>query len=393
MYQLIIVEDDEITRNALCEYISEYCTQFQICGTFHNGQKALEYLLSHQVHVILTDIKMPKMDGLTLCAEIRKTNPFCHIVIISGYGTFEYARQAIQYGVKDYLLKPINFREFRIFMNNLADSLDTFSVTFNTTEEDIALLFTDIIYGRYKSAAQIQKDLSAFQLPLDPLKHSGHILRLSLPKDDTMVCWQYEKARLPYAFTNILRMKLADTYVCNFLSTGPYYFFIALFLGETQAISESELTSAIFELLCIKCTLTDIYQFNNLHDLSTRNVLADFSVHNRNTTQNEDAVIRKVIEYINTNYDKDISRQEISDMVYFSSAYFSRFFKEKTGVCFIDYLTKIRMEKAIELLLHTNLTIDEITNKVGYKSRNQFILNFRQYTSLTPSEYRKRFFK
>ncbi len=92
------------------------------------------------------------------------------------------------------------------------------------------------------------------------------------------------------------------------------------------------------------------------------------------------------------NYDKDISRQELADSFYFSTAYFTRFFKNKTGVNFIDYLTTIRMEKAIELL-STRATIDEIAKLVGYKSRGHFISNFRHYTSMSPTEYRKQILK
>lgn len=392
MYRLIIVEDDEITQNAICEYISKCCHNFQVCGTFSNGQKALEYLLSNQVHVVLTDIKMPKMDGLSLCAEIRKTNPFCHIAIISGYGSFEYARQALQYGVKDYLLKPIDFKELRTFLDSLADSLDDTNASVNTSEEDIALFFADMVYGICKSPAQINKNMAELQLPINLDKKPGHIFRLSLSKDEACVHWQYEKDRLPYAFTNILRMKLNDTYVSNFISTGPYYYYIIVFMGEAQTILESDLAETVFDLSHIKCEIKDVFQFKNLYELSSCNVLKKFSETKEITSSDEDATIQKVKDYIHANYDKDISRQEISDMIYFSSAYFSRFFKEKVGVSFIDYLTTVRMEKAIELL-QTNLTIDEITRKVGYKSRNRFILNFRQYTSLTPSEYRKRFLK
>ena len=94
------------------------------------------------------------------------------------------------------------------------------------------------------------------------------------------------------------------------------------------------------------------------------------------------------MSYIQQHYNEDLTREDVADAVFLSSAYFSRFFKQKTGLSFIDYLTTVRMQKAIELL-GTHMKVGEIANRVGYLSRNRFFINFRQYSGYTPSEYRK----
>jgi len=127
MYQLIIVEDDEITKEALSDYICKSCSKIAVCAVFSNGEQALNYMKSNKVHIVLTDIKMPKLDGLMLCKEIQQNYPLCQMVIISGYGTFQYARQALQYGVKNYLLKPVDFRELEDCLNSLTSSIVTSS--------------------------------------------------------------------------------------------------------------------------------------------------------------------------------------------------------------------------------------------------------------------------
>lgn len=393
MYQLIIVEDDEFTKEALSDYICSNCDRIAVCGIFSNGEQALNYIKSNTVHIVLTDIKMPKLDGLMLCKEIQKNYPLCQMVIISGYGTFQYAKQAIQYGVKNYLLKPVDFKELKECLNSLISSLDSLNLSSNTHEEDIALFFTDVVGGLYKSPLKITEQIQKLNLPFSTNKHSGLILRLSLSSQGEDIHWQYEKDRLPYAFTNALRMTLENTYVINFFITGPYFYFAVIFLGDKHPVNTETLTDTLYELFPISCKLEIITDFTNIHQLAALNIFSSISDNRSEESgkKDENAIIQTVKNFIHANYDKDISRQDAADLVYFSPAYFSRFFKEHAGVNFIDYLTSVRMEKAIELL-NSNLSIDEISKRVGYKSRNRFILNFRQYTSLSPSEYRKHFY-
>ena len=99
--------------------------------------------------------------------------------------------------------------------------------------------------------------------------------------------------------------------------------------------------------------------------------------------------IQKSIQYIHQNYAKDLSRDSLAAALFISPSYFSIQFKKEMGVSFMEYLTKIRITVAIELL-KTNLRINDIAERVGYRNRNRFIINFREITGYTPSEYRKK---
>lgn len=94
------------------------------------------------------------------------------------------------------------------------------------------------------------------------------------------------------------------------------------------------------------------------------------------------------MSYIQAHYAEDLTREDVADAVFLSSAYFSRFFKQKTGLSFIDYLTTVRMQKAVELL-GSRMKVGEIAKKVGYQSRNRFFINFRLYSGYNPTEYRR----
>jgi len=99
-----------------------------------------------------------------------------------------------------------------------------------------------------------------------------------------------------------------------------------------------------------------------------------------------DIVIANAKKYIDENYDKDISMQDVADFVYYSSKYFSRLFKELTGERFSEYLVKIRMNRAIELLKDGERP-DKVSAKVGYRDSKYFARMFKQYTGYSLKEY------
>ncbi|HHV96108.1 MAG TPA: helix-turn-helix transcriptional regulator [Clostridiaceae bacterium] len=103
----------------------------------------------------------------------------------------------------------------------------------------------------------------------------------------------------------------------------------------------------------------------------------------------KDNIIEKIKDYIKENYKENISLTDVASMVYMSPSYISFAFKEATGENFTEYLTKVRIEKAMDLLLCTESDIDTIASKVGYEPRS-FLRAFKKYTGMTPTEYRKK---
>lgn len=102
-----------------------------------------------------------------------------------------------------------------------------------------------------------------------------------------------------------------------------------------------------------------------------------------------DSVIRKAVEYINENYDYDITREEVAKITHLSPSYFSTYFKSKTGINFHDYLLFVRISKAIEMLKEGKSTRD-ICESVGYSDVRFFNRKFKEFTSYTVAEYRKK---
>ncbi|RAV23304.1 response regulator [Paenibacillus contaminans] len=107
MNKLFIVEDEDIIRKGLVNNVQWEAWGFQVCGEAVNGKKALEYIEKHDVDVVLTDVRMPVMDGLELSRHVKRLKPEIKIVILTGFSEFEYARQSLENGVFQYILKPV----------------------------------------------------------------------------------------------------------------------------------------------------------------------------------------------------------------------------------------------------------------------------------------------
>lgn len=124
MYQLIIVDDEAVIRKGLRDYIDWKSMGFRVADTFEDGKEALEYLDSHKVDVVVTDIEMAEVSGLELAKQISQSGRGTKVIIISGYKEFEYARKAVEYGVENYLLKPIRMEEVTEIFGKIAENLD-----------------------------------------------------------------------------------------------------------------------------------------------------------------------------------------------------------------------------------------------------------------------------
>lgn len=111
MYKALIVDDEKIEREGIIFLIETLGLALETAAA-ENGVKAMEYLQNHEVDILFTDIRMPFMDGLALAAKAKSLNPKLKVIIVSAFGDFEYAKQAIQIHVVHYLLKPVEVAEF-----------------------------------------------------------------------------------------------------------------------------------------------------------------------------------------------------------------------------------------------------------------------------------------
>ncbi len=123
-YRVLLADDEEEIRTGISRKIDWSALGFALVGEADNGEEALELAEQLRPDVVLTDIKMPFMDGLELCRRLKQFLPGAGLVVFSGFDDFEYARQAVGMGVFEYILKPITAPELSEVLTRLRERLD-----------------------------------------------------------------------------------------------------------------------------------------------------------------------------------------------------------------------------------------------------------------------------
>jgi len=156
-YTLVIAEDEELLLDNLIGKVSSLDLGFHVVGRAQTGLQALEQVRLHAPDLLITDIRMPVMDGMALLARVSEECPSVSKIIISGFSDFEYAKEALRYGVSEYLLKPVDQGELeralclvktRLDLEN--DSLGAlFDLPRNSTKEQVAETLREYIRAHY----------------------------------------------------------------------------------------------------------------------------------------------------------------------------------------------------------------------------------------------------
>lgn len=123
MYRVLIVDDEKIERTGIRFLLGQLDQEFEISEAV-NGREALEWLRNQEADILMTDVKMPFMNGIELLEQVSRLYPGMKKMVFSGYGEFEYARQAMRLGVAEYILKPVDPAEFKTAMAKILKSLE-----------------------------------------------------------------------------------------------------------------------------------------------------------------------------------------------------------------------------------------------------------------------------
>lgn len=368
-YSVMLVDDEAYTRKLVGERISKI-PGVTLAASLPNGFGAKRYLLEHVVDIVVTDIKMPLLDGLELAEFISEFVPSCPIIIISGYGEFEYARKAIQFGVKDYLLKPIQFKQIVEIIEKSCRTVQqrreqVLSLQNNGKDTQEQCIFAALSEKDTKKAWELLSAMEGAKLP-------GTILQLETQEREKDGFWVYR---------NILADALPGKAVLRFHETPGKYDYLILTTceeGHRSLNCLGEYFERVWEEKVI-CTETASVRDRGELERLLENACKE----------NHNEAIDTAIRYMKKHLRESLSRDSVAEQVFLSPNYFSTQFKQVTGVAYGEYLTKLRMEKACKLL-EGNLPIREVAAAVGIHDAKYFSDLFCKNTGLLPSEYRRK---
>ncbi len=124
MFRVLIADDEPDVCRLIGHLIEWERLGLEAAGTAENGKACLEKIREENPDLVITDIRMPGMDGLELIRQVKEEGFTCRFVIVSGYQQFEYARRALRHGVEDYLLKPVGKRELNECLGQIVEKLE-----------------------------------------------------------------------------------------------------------------------------------------------------------------------------------------------------------------------------------------------------------------------------
>ena len=243
-YKVFFVEDEIITREGIRDNVDWQAGGFEFCGEAADGEMALPLLRMAQPDVLITDIKMPFMDGLQLSKIVRERMPWVKIIILSGHDEFEYAQEAIKLGVTDYLLKPVTVQKLQNILEKLALQLDqerkekeNLKKLQEQVEENQAILRERLLFKLVVSAISPTEAIEKGQtLGIDLIARCYLIMILKIELDDRTENYDYDE----YQQVQSAVIKLAEKNPDIFVLKRDWGDLILMMKGSTPEYLEEE---------------------------------------------------------------------------------------------------------------------------------------------------------
>lgn len=522
MYNLILVDDEPIVLKSIQKVFHLEDYGFNLVKTYSNPLAALEELSATKPNLIVTDVKMPQMDGLQFSSEVKKVMPETEIVILSGHDNFSFAQTAVRLGASDYLLKPIKKKDFEEMLQKAAERISKKYEDRRRAEEleETARLNYSILKNKFFEQLFIQGNLKKeyLQTLYHQLGFTFENATFILVKfviyeidvqDDYMSTIEKIISEFMQMFSGTASIEefYTDEYLYFFMydfknviySEDRIHHKIYEFVADKEAnrihllagISDMHRGISQLNLAATECDdgiltkhrnrdyhenviaypdnaflhipSSDIEAFmlsisthdsekilqllNQIFDQPALTLYRDFSVsimlmillkmahiqtkyqspeifitpdllniaylsvYYPNTTlqkkfiyekamklsaviesqeiKSSSKMILSAVQYINSNFNQNISLTDVANAIHISKNYLCDLFKKEMNMTFIDYVTNLRIEKAKYLLSNTDKKMYEISEEVGYNDYAYFSQIFKRHTGTTLSMYRK----
>ncbi|SDE32391.1 response regulator transcription factor [Sporomusa acidovorans] len=358
MYKVLLVDDDKTVRYMLKRFKNWEHYGFCIAGEACDGKEAFKRLAADTFDVIITDIRMQGMNGIEFLQELRARKIDICLILLSTYTDFEYAQQGIRLGVFDYMTKPVDDDILSDMLARVGKHLDEKRQASLRMEEEKRLLAESLALCYPEKG---EKRLLALLLAGD---------RELLQEADSVfgeVCKAFGQA-------DVLKIKLVlEKLLVNSRDEIYRQFPWLAKIGELvfpEADGQKQTIDAVREAFLEK-----------LGEMLA--VIRKYELHHT------DGIIKKTCEYVLTHVEKDITLENIAAEVHVTKSYLGKLFKQRIGYNFTDYVTKVKMEHAKCLLRTGEYKNYEVSEKLGYSSIDYFCRLFKQYSGMTPLEFRK----
>jgi two-component system, response regulator YesN len=400
MYQVLIVDDDPIICSGLQKLIQWQEYGYNAGSFAHNGLEALACMEKDHYDLIITDIRMPKLDGIGLIKEMKQKGHHAKVIILSGYSDFEYAQTALEFGARKYLLKPVNalkliesiseinkeiteeINQAHVIKESKMIMTEKIAMDLLTAREDYSA-----IYERAKSIGIALERMTFQACAIE--KYAYEKKGAEAQRDQAAVKKAVEEAIAPYA-------------ACFMIDASDSRLAVLACMDEKWAYPFKDILGEIAERVKVRAGIAvniavgnEITDYKLVH-VSMRHASMGLDSRLFNSQQHllffdqdpENNVMQTIIAYIQDHCCEKLSLRDIAQLYFYNPAYLGRNFKKHTGSSFNDFLTECKINRATRLLEEKRLKISEISESVGYTDYDSFVQAFKFRKGCTPSEYR-----
>lgn len=355
MHRLVIIDDEYIVVEGIKAIIQREKLNCEVVGFAYDGIHALEVIRETEPDIVITDIRIPGLDGLSLIEEAKDFLPETSFIVISGYTEFEYARRALSLGVGSYIDKPVTIEKVK----EAIERIDNKNKHRQEEKEKI----------EKKENEKIEIFREAMNEHMKKMMQAVINETAALLKEEISAA--LEKMRVYYTSLAIYKQESFKT-VCVVTE-------IFAEQKREKARKYGAVWSEIEEL--------DTYEAVTVYMKKIVDHIADSMEIEKVGSSHK--MVNQLLEYIEENYQRDIGLNELAEQAGLNPAYLSILFKEEVGQSYVKYLTNLRVNKA-KALLDKGYKVVEVSEMVGYSNYRYFCDIFKKCVGKTPNEYKQR---
>lgn len=365
-YHVMLADDDMNITQGLKDILTKYFPETFLIHQASSGIELHELLCQYPAALVISDIKMPGMDGLQCLQLIREENLPCEVILLSGYDDYALIRQALKLCVCDYLLKPVHIDSLVQLISELLPCLE--SRTFCTASQhgkpaahSTPITYFDIDVQAGLADKELEQCLERFvrgMQSLDAMEAQAGLEAFFAGNDGSV----WDEA----ATKNALVRR-----VYQLMERIP---------AMIKVIADNRLTE--FDAVS---SIKSLPTFSQLRDRLLQTIACDLQLLAKSSEKREQYMISRAKSYITAHCMEELTLEDVALEMHMNPGYFSTLFKQWSGTTFREYLRAERIAQAQKLMLHGQLKLYEIAEQVGYQNASHFNRAFKEVTGASPS--------
>jgi two-component system, response regulator YesN len=394
LLKVLIADDEPIIREGIRDSIEWDKIGMVVAAEAEDGEEALELALEYEIDILLADLNMPIMNGLTLIENIRNNLPECRVIVVSGYDEFRYAQAALRLQVDDYILKPIKPKNLTEVLEKTREEIKEqaakrkyLEIASNQISQNTLIIQEEFcrnwVAGSF-TEERIKEQLHFWGIPAEEPRLLA-IVRSQELESRQPIMQESDKELFLFGVKNIvLEVLKTEHKLVSGESSGLLY----ILLWGTEYDELFRLIEKSIETY-LQVSVT-IYSepvtggFDSVSDVykgCLKKLYEEVQV---------SPIVKRAKNFITEHYtNPELTLEMVAHQIQVSPVYLSRTIKQELGTSFVGLVTHKRIEKAIKLLHKTDLQVYEIADQTGYASQHYFSTAFKKFVGVSPNQYRR----